>query len=271
MPRSDEINNLYDQSLVKIRFKGPSLNDHGVPIYELGETFIAFQRIIHKCYLLQNNKLEPGARLSPQERAKCALHILDRKKESDGYGLAALITDPIIGGVLGGLAANAITALSRYVYQNVIKGDTESEENRLLRGIRNDVSAITERIGNIGGVEQIEVVPGDGVDAEAVTIDQNTRDYVRGLPYKEIYGNTTSIEGVVTKILPRRMTIDLKIAPAKFVTVILNEQQFDRIRRSNQLHHIVRVIGRPIYQEFRSEDFRRFEATKILITRTEAE
>ena len=67
------------------------------------------------------------------------------------------------------------------------------------------------------------------------------------------------------------MTIDLKIAPAKFVTVILNEQQFDRIRRSNQLHHIVRVIGRPIYQEFRSEDFRRFEATKILITRTEAE
>lgn len=63
------------------------------------------------------------------------------------------------------------------------------------------------------------------------------------------------------------MTMDLKIAPSRFVTVNLTESQFDRIRRSNQLDHTIRVIGRPIYQEFKSGDFSKFEASKIIITK----
>jgi hypothetical protein len=125
-------------------------------------------------------------------------------------------------GIFGSLLANAITALSRYVYRNVVNNNEESKENILLRAIRNDVSAIAERIGNVGGVEQIELIPSYDINAEKITIDKNTRDYARDLPYNEIHGNITAIEGVVTKILPRRMTIDLKIAPAKFVTVNLN-------------------------------------------------
>ena len=71
-------------------------------------------------------------------------------------------------------------------------------------------------------------------------------------------------------MLPGSMTIDLKVAPAKYVTVYLSESQFDRIRRSNQLHHIVRVEGCPIYQEFKSDDISKFEASKLIITRKEA-
>jgi hypothetical protein len=50
---SEEIFSHYpiDEDLIKIRFKGENLFSQGVPIQELGETFIAFQRIINKCYL----------------------------------------------------------------------------------------------------------------------------------------------------------------------------------------------------------------------------
>lgn len=260
-----------DEDLIKIRFNGENLFRQGVPIYELGETFIAFQRIVNKCFLLEKDRLTPGAKLIPSEREICALQIRERTRESDAYGLVALLMHPAYGGILQSLIASAIFGIGCYVYKKVFFEDSDERDRKIVSAIRNEVSVIFERVGNVGGIEEIEMIPNSKIGTEPLLINEDCRDYLRELPYREIFGDLTTIEGYITKILPRRRTIDLKIGPKWFVTVQLDEQQFDRIRRSKKIDNLIRITGRPVYQGMKIANFKKLEPQDVTITRVEPE
>jgi hypothetical protein len=197
------------------------------------------------------------------------LQIRERTRESDAYGLAALLTHPAYGGILQSLIASAIFGIGCYVYKKVFFESSDERYRKLVNAIRNEVIVIFERVGNVGGVEEIEIIPNPQINAERLIINEDCRNYLRELPYREILGDITTIEGYITKILPRQRTIDLKIGPKWFVTVQLDEQQFRRIRKSSNIDNMIRITGRPVYQELKIDQFKKIEAQKITITRVE--
>ncbi|MEX0964513.1 MAG: hypothetical protein WDZ52_10800 [Pseudohongiellaceae bacterium] len=70
-----------DESSLWLKFTGENLDMRSVPIYELGDTLVAVQRIIHKAFLYQNDRLKKRAQLTQDERKRLSLQIVERRKE----------------------------------------------------------------------------------------------------------------------------------------------------------------------------------------------
>src|ERR1700742_3202198 len=102
----------YEDSLLRLRFVGEDFERRSVPIYELGTTLVAIQRIVNKAYQFQNGELQQSARLDEEQRERMALQIGAREKASDGYGLVAFVIDPFIVPIIQQVIATAITGLS---------------------------------------------------------------------------------------------------------------------------------------------------------------
>ena len=47
-----------------LKFSGEGLDVRSIPIYELGDTLVAVQRIIHKTFLFENDRLKKAPRHS---------------------------------------------------------------------------------------------------------------------------------------------------------------------------------------------------------------
>lgn len=265
--RNDE---LYEHSYVKIRFIGEGLDAQGIPIYDLGQSFIAFQRIINKAYLFKNQQLTKGTALSTEERKICALQIIARKKESDGYGLAPFLTDPAYGDIIKGLIVVGVSAIAAYTKRKLFppKDQNSLSPNILIGSIKNEVNIFVDRIDNVGGVNSIQISPGRDLNFETLHIDKETQEYVRGLSFETILGEVMTIEGVVTRIHPRRMTLDIKDRPNHYITIHVSESDFDKIRKSTNLRNYMRFYGRPIYKYgTETPEFDEFEAHKVDITK----
>ena len=86
-----------------LKFSGSQLDVRSIPIYELGDTLIAMQRIVHKSFLFENDRLKKHAQLTQDERARLSLQISERRKSSDLYGLIPFMVDPTIQVYLGTL------------------------------------------------------------------------------------------------------------------------------------------------------------------------
>ena len=69
--------------LLWLKFSGKLLDVQSIPIYELGDTLIAIQRIIHKTFLHDQERLRKHAQLTQEERKRLSLQIIERKKSSD--------------------------------------------------------------------------------------------------------------------------------------------------------------------------------------------
>jgi hypothetical protein len=76
-----------DEDLIYIRFEGELLETCSLPIYELGTSLIAIQRIVHKSALFAEGKLERGTHLTTKRRAELALQVSSHRKSSDFWGL----------------------------------------------------------------------------------------------------------------------------------------------------------------------------------------
>lgn len=269
MLRDDE---LYENSYVKIRFIGEGLETKGIPIYELGQTFIAFQRIINKAYLFKNQKLKKGMALSTEERRTCALQMIGRKKESDGYGLSPFLTDPVYGDLVKDLIVVGVTAIAAYTIKKIFPPKENNPSNQILIGsIKNEVNIFVNRIGTFSGADNIQISPGKDLDFETLNIDKETQEHVRGMSFDYLQGEHMEIYGVVTRIHPRRMTVDIKDRPNHYITVHLTESDFDTIRKSKKITNYIKITGYPIYKfGFKTPDFDEFKAGKIEITDEES-
>jgi hypothetical protein len=53
-----------------LKFSGEELDVRSIPIYELGDTLIAVQRIIHKTFQFENGRLKKGVQLTQAERKR---------------------------------------------------------------------------------------------------------------------------------------------------------------------------------------------------------
>jgi hypothetical protein len=249
--------------LLTIKFEGEALATRSLPIYELGSVLIALQRIVHKAALFADGTLEKGVHLPTRRREALALQIYDHRKGSDLWGFGPYLTDPGVGAILQQVIAAGVLAVSAYVWGKVKKKGSPPTNQVLIVNIFPEVKQLVDRIGNIGGVDRITIVqPGSKV-RDPLVIDERTQEAVRSLEYQLVPGMKGVIAGVVTRLFPQSLRLDVRDAPDHYIRVSMDEALFERVRRLPVLmEREIRFVGTPLYRlgessgapfEFRAE------------------
>jgi hypothetical protein len=267
-----------EETSLWLKFSGQELDVRSIPIYELGDTLIAIQRILNKAHLYRERRLQKRAQLTEDERRRLSLQIAERKKGSDVYGLIPFAADPQIQQYLITLLKIGITSLGKYALGKVLEPSrpkgiaAEGSPGSFFAGaIYGETVQITNHIYNIGGIETIELIPGAALEIPAVKLTPATREYVREIANEVLRGEKTEITGYVTKLYPNRSMADIKLAPSRYVKVYLDEEAFEFVRYHTQQEEHLTFQGIPLlrlgkdegtFQEFEAERVRRTPAKK---------
>jgi hypothetical protein len=266
MPR-DQSSVRYQDSLLRLRFVGEMFEHRSVPIYELGTTLIAIQRIINKAYLFRNRELHRSARLEGEQRQRIALQIGARERASDGYGLVAFFSDPFIVPIIQQVIATAITGLSAYAYYKIQQKRKASlgDHEILIVSIYDEVRQLTDRIGSGGKAEKLELLPSRNIRAEPIIIDPKTKQYVQHLSDEPVLGAVTTITGPVLRLYPRRRMVEAMIEGRR-VKIWVSEIDFNALRYRAKVDSIVNFTGHPLYRlGAKSLRYAEFRADKVRI------
>lgn len=238
-----------------VRFTGDELAVRGVPIYELGDTFIALQRILHKAYLYERGRLIEGAPLRRVERQQLSLQIVDRERSSDLYVLAPFLADPFAQQMIAAAVGAGLETLLDYAKQRVVstrsrshssEGPTMVEGSYFAGAIYAETVQITNHISNIGGIDSIELRPTGPVASRPVVMTEATQTYVRGLADHIVYGPEQQVVGYVTRLHPNRLMADIKVAPSHYVRVHMDEEMFDYVRYGTEQEETLAFRGKQI-------------------------
>lgn len=240
-----------------VKFSGEDLDVRGVPIYELGDTFISLQRIVHKAYLFERGRLTAGTPMRRSERQQLSLQIVDRERSSDLYVLAPFLADPGVRELIAGALQVGMKSLLDYGLKRVL-GDgrhadqspsvaAENVDGSFLAGaIYADTVNITNHINNIGGIDTVEFRPTGPVHARPVTFDETTQTYVRELANEVVYGPEQDVIGYVTRLHPNRLMAEIKVAPSHYVRVHMSEDMFKYVRYATEAEELLLFRGRPV-------------------------
>jgi hypothetical protein len=253
---------LQDESLLWVRFYGPELEAKSVPIYELGQTLVALQTIIHKVYWYTQAHPAKGRIGLPRDvRNRLALRVKERQVGSDLYGLIPFLSNPYVIGIITGVIGTAFFELGQYIYKQIKQN---SRNAPMTSAIYNQVNIIVNRVDNTGGITKIELsIPGE---PKPLVFDESVRQYVREIMSKPIYGETTQIEGQLSRLDVRFFTGFIQ-THSGYVRLHLSPEDFDRIRYQSEGASWIRVEGRYLYFLGREGGrFDEFEVSKILDT-----
>jgi hypothetical protein len=261
---------------ILLKFSGEDLNIRSVPIYELGETLVAIQRIVHKASLFENGRLTKHAQLTQKERKRLSLQINDRRKSCDVYALALFLSDPICQQYLAMLLKIGMGALAKYALQSVFSNKSKEgrektsinardiEGSLFVGAIYAETVQITNHINNIGGVESIELIPEKALDVPPIKLTRDTQKYVRDLASQSFRGELQEIVGQVTGLIPSRLIAEIVVAPRRHVKVGLTEDAFLFVRYNTEQDQLLRFRGYPISRLGENlAAFREFEALSV--------
>jgi hypothetical protein len=259
-----------------LKFSGEELDVRSIPIYELGDTLVAVQRIIHKTFLFENDRLKKHAQLTQEERKRLSLQISERRKSSDLYALIPFAADPALQQYLLTLLKVGLGTLAKYALKSVLspqpKSGTTSIQARDVEGsvlvgaIYAETVQITNHINNIGGIDSIELIPSPTLNISSIKLTPETQTYVREIANESYRGEPDEIVGYVTKMSPNRLLAEIKLAPSRYVKVGLCEKDFDFVRYETVAEQQLRFKGRPVVRLGKDlNTFQEFEAESVEI------
>lgn len=239
----------YDDSLIRIRFIGDSLQTRSVPVYELGQALIALQRLIHKAHLSKTQRLTRSNFPSKEERIALAMQLGERRRASDGYALVPVHDDSLPH--LSELTEFALRNVFAYGsvrdfdrFQNI-----EDDRKLYIINIYNQVADLANRIGNIGGIESIEIAGRTPTPIPTVYITQETIQLVKEVKGRLVRGPLMCIEGEVSELNPATNTVRIYLQDAgRFVAIRLTPHQFHEVRYSQIQNPRIFVTGWPLHK-----------------------
>ena len=253
---------------IQIHFKGKSLDDRSVPIYELGESLIAIQRIVQRAYLIvsENDQQKSIHRVSTRENL--ALQIVRQEKGSDVYILdwfmkaVAAIPPGVIEKTLELLFSAGVT----FVTEQVIGRNGLNRKASLLL---NDYLVLSNRIGTVGKIEEIEIYVKNKKDP--IIISKKMKEYISHIREETITKRDLSFIGAVTTVhVTSRQFVD--VLPDKFAhrvkVTVANSDDFDMILETSAKNKKANYRFNGFTQIKPGEDpvfFETFIATEITI------
>lgn len=267
------------KSEIWLKFSGEDLDIRSIPIYELGDTLIAIQRIVHKTFLHEKGRLQKHAQLSQNERAQLSLQISDRRKSSDLYALTPFITDRALQEYLLTLMKIGFGSLSKYALKSIFPEEKKPSQsgNKMVNeqvagsvltgAIYAETVQITNHIFNIGNIEKIEIVTPENFGIQPILIDQGVQAYVREIANERFRGNETEIVGHVTRMFTTKLTAQIKVGPSRYVNVRLSEANFDFVRYKTAHEQLLKFKGIPLIKLGKdNESFQEFDAISVELT-----
>jgi hypothetical protein len=259
----------YDNSLIRLRFIGDDLQTRSIPIYELGVSLIALQRLLHKAHLLHTERLTYSNFPKKAERRHLALQLIARKRASDGYGFDPISEEAIDITYLSQLTEITLKNIAAYSSVNDFELFRQIDDDRKLYVINayNQVADLALRIGNIGGIQSIEISGRTPTPTPAVYITAETADLVRTVKGKLLRGPLQDLIGDVVGLYPQTFTIKIFVkAGARSVNIRCTPQAFDNVRHFQKRNPTIRTVGWPLHKMgVESLKFETFEAREIFI------
>ena len=268
-----------DEPSLLLKFSGEGLDVRSIPIYELGDTLVAVQRIIHKTFLFENDRLKKGAQLTRDERQRLSLQISERRKSSDVYALIPFAADPALQQYVLTLLKVGLGTLAKYALKRVLSDETNQTPSSatsihardvqgsvLVGAIYAETVQITNHINNIGGIDSIELIPSSGLNMSTVKLTTDTQKYVREIANESYRADPDEIVGYVTRMHPNRLLAEIKLAPSRYVKVGLDEESFRFVRYETKPEQKLRFKGCPIVKLGKDlNSFQDFEAESVEI------
>jgi len=260
-------NKKFEKSLLSIKFTGVDLDQHGVSIYDLSESLLALQRMIHKAHLAQENKLYKGSYPKREIREKLALQLGARKKGSDIFALVPLLADPNVNDILRKAFDYVISGIVGYYTGDVIerlKKEKDDDKKIFIGAIHTEVANIVNRIDTLGGVEGISIgSPLLGRETIAA-FDSGTKEYLNAIKDEFYLGSYAEIKGSVYKFYPNSNLVGIRRSGGSTVSVWLSKEDFDEIRYLKERNPIYCFKGHPKYKfGVETKQISEFEADEI--------
>lgn len=241
----------FENGVLSVRFVGPQLNQHGVSIYDLGESLLVIQRIVHKAFLAEQGRLVKGAYPSKEEREGLALQLGERRRQSDAFALVPILTDPAVQGALLKLMDYIASGLVGYFIGDVverIRKEPDANKKIFIASIYKDVEGIAVRVGTSGGVESV-VLGSPVMERETLAnFNAETKNYLVSIRDENYLGGYEEIKGRVYKFYPNSNIVGIRRSGGKTVTVFLNDRDFEVIRYLKERNPLFLFKGHPIYK-----------------------
>jgi hypothetical protein len=241
----------YESGLLSVRFTGEQLKSHGVSIYDLSESLSAIQRIIHKAYLAQNDRLKKGAFPNREERPALALQLGERRRSSDAFALVPILSDPAVQENMKQLIEYVISGVVGYYTSNVLERiHEEKDDNKkiFIGSIYPEVVIISNRVDTSGGVEGISLGSPILQQETVAAFTSKTKDYLVELKGETYLGSYQEINGRVYKLYPASNIVAIRRAGGNMVSIFLNEKNFETIRYHKEKSPLFLFKGHPVYK-----------------------
>lgn len=251
IPQGTSDRERFENGLLSIRFIGDDLHARGVSIYDLSTSLLALQRIVHKAYLAQENRLEKGAFPSTDEREKLALQLGERRRQSDAFALISILTNPVVQAQIGRVIDWVCAGFISYYTGKVIDHISETDDRRqqvFLSSIYSEMQKIAQRVDAAGGVQSISIgAPAAQIETVAAFTPE-TKEYLSSLQGQVALGDYAEIKGRVYKLYPASNIIAIRRSGGKTVSVFLSDSDFNQIRYHQESKPLFLFRGRPRYQ-----------------------
>lgn len=243
------INESYESSYLTIRFRGEGYEERGAWIYDLGNVLISLQKILHKIYLIENERFSKKAVPKKHEREMLSMQIGERRSNSDAFGLIPIVADNNNLNILYEVVKTSFAALSEYYLKDIIDrvGSRGSEKEKMIIGaIYADTVNVVDRVGSTGGADRIEIGAPAIPNAGSISFDESHKDYCREIKEEFTLGEYTSIVGIVYRLYPISDIVTIKRESDTNVNIhLVNPDHFERIRYSPSDASAIRFYGRP--------------------------
>lgn len=251
------------RGLVDLIFDGPELDKNSIAITDLASSLVAIQGIINKSYLFHTERLFSNSKLNNVERRKMSLQIQTQRQGSDIYQLIP-VCGQIVVGIVGAYLYDGLKALTAYTKEKVFTHETPPNQ-ALIVSIHPEIAALTQRINNVSGISQIDLIlveQNSGEGNISLSIDNSTKKYVRECTNQKLYGEITVIRGRATKFDIQNCTIDIQEESGRHKKVYLSIKLFEEVRYRSRADAVLEITGRPIYR-FGNSTREEFEAEKL--------
>lgn len=260
----------YENGLFTLRFTGDDFNQRGVNIYDLGNTLLAMQRLVHKAYLSKEGRLQKGAFPNKEEREVISLQIGERRRASDAFALIPVLADPAVQEAMKGLAQYVLSGIVGYYTGNVLKQihkEKDQDKKMFIGSVYAEVANIVNRIDASGSVDSIALgSPLLGRETVA-SFDSSTKEYLNSLKDEYFLGDYQEIKGKVYKLYPASRIVAIKRSGGNAVSIFLGDKDFNEIRYRRETKPLYKFRGRPRYQfGVETKSVTEFEADEIEFT-----
>lgn len=259
---------------LSLKFIGPNQQTRPIPIIVLGETLVALQQIINKCYLYRNKRLRPGSQLTHAERDALALRLIEYDKGFETYGFTPFLPDPTNTWKLENYVGLALQILDCYAKHDVERRLRTRRQNLVSRAYI-QVRTITKQISR--NIERIEITPDAYPDLSPMILNRETHEYLIqleaeiSLKEKEEETKPDTIQGFVIRLDPMENWVDISTANKKRIRVFLeNRRDFRKIRIAKR-NAVFEFTGNPIWKiGSDTKELNRFVASKVTRLKTMA-